>query len=347
MDAEAPHYEVSEIPLTEWSGSIPTRWWAHDDGRTSVSMRELQVNLPPSKVSFTLARSFGDYKLDYFYPSFIWNPLTVTPSPWASCRCGPTSPPNALDRTWFYPTPDGRRWVANAWIEPDGVTIDALPDLLPLSLPSDAEIDAERKEIQKYCDLGVPEERPRSLMLHDLAKSTKLMELVGDDEFAADFQMFVRHNDFRHVPTGMRIAFSSDDNGAWMLSVLRRYGEDWHDCELYPKSNSIENLGALEPLFRKAGYVVDAPPPIDEESRRSHLKQIATSIPRSIAEHILSRPDLSPVIQLAWAMGHFWSEEDGWMEPDLPLTSPEYQSLQGGHLAMAGEICKLIETGEL
>lgn len=340
--------ETTENPLTEWGGSIPAQWSAYDNGRVIVSMRDLEVSLPPAKVNFRLAHSFVDHQLDYFYPSFIWNPPIEPRAAWASCRCGPLSPPNASERSWFYPSPNGRRWVGKAWVEPTGVTFAPLDHLLPLDLPSDAEIASEEEKLRKIFRLEEGEPlnvRPHVLMLRDLAGSAKLMELVGGDAFAAEFRNFVFDTDFLHKPSGKLVDFSSDNNGAWMLSVLRRYGECLTDCE-YLNGSAKEYHTPLEQLFREVGYVV-YDPPVDEEARRDRLKRIGESIPRSILEHMLGRQHVPPTIQLAWAMGHFWSEDDGWTEPALPLSSEEYRSLKGGHFPDAAEIVDMIKAEEI
>jgi hypothetical protein len=348
LDAEKPNYDSPKIHLMEWGDPIAARWWNHDNGGTTASIGDLTVSVPPSKVRFQMARSFPGHKLDFFYPNFMWEPPTSPPSPWASCRCGPTRAANVADRPWFYPTPEGRRRVAHVWIEPTGVTIDPLENLLPLDLPSEAEVASETQELRKIFSLeeSAPlHVRPPSLMLHDLAESTELLELVGDDTFAADFQMFVRHNDFLHTPSGKMVDFSSDNKGAWMLCVLRRYGEIWQDCEIFGEANP-ENRSLLEQIFQDVGYVV-YDPPVAEGARRDLLMSIGATIPRSIVEYILSKPDVAPAIQLAWAMGHFWSEEHGWTEPELPLSSDQYRSLQGGHIPAAADILTMIEAGEI
>jgi hypothetical protein len=348
-NAEAPSYETKKAAPTQWGGSLHACWRKYDDGRAFVTPGELEVSLPPSRILFKFARSFGQHVLDYYYPGHIWDPPISPPSPWASCSCGYLSPPEATQRRWRYPTPDGRRWLANAWIEPAGITITPLPSLPPLKLPSDSEVEQEEHVLRKVFSLedGQPlHVRPHPLMLRDLGASAKLLDLVGEDAFAGAFESFVRHNEFLHEPTGQMVDFNSDNNGAWMLSVLRRYGEGWQDCEYLQNPKSIDFRATVEELFREAGYAVYTPPPVDEDARREDLKNVFRTMPASIGQLLLEKSHLSFVMAMAWAMGHFWSEDEGWTEPELPLSS-EYRSLVGGHLGAAGEIAKMIEADEI
>jgi hypothetical protein len=108
----------SETIQTGWGGPVPAQWSHYEDGRTLVSLGRLEVNLPPSRVSFNWVSSFPGHELDFFEPSFIWNPPISPPSQWASCRRASIAEADVLARSWFYPTPDGRRWVAHAWTNP-------------------------------------------------------------------------------------------------------------------------------------------------------------------------------------------------------------------------------------
>lgn len=349
-DEKAETGESREAPATEWGSSAQTRWSLYDDGRVVVSMCDLKVNLSPCTVGFKLTR-YGDRKLIQFFPDFIWEPPTVTPSPWALAR-GVKGAFNSRRRTWFYPTPEGRRLVANVWIEPTGVRVRSLDKLLPLELPSEAELTSDEQELRKIYGLeeAAPLHlRPHSRMLRDLANSAILMDLVGDDAFAAQFNRFILDNQFIHEPSGNIVEFSSDNNGAWMLSVLRRYGEIWQDCEVFRNAlpHQVDWSFTLKRLFQEVGYTIFACPPIDEEARRAQLKIIAHSIPCSIGEHVFNQSGVPLPVVLAWAMGHFWSEEEGWREPEFPLTSEKYRSLVGGHLPTALEVVKLIGVGEI
>ncbi len=340
----SPPSHLTNDATVDWFGDHPASWGGYPDGRSMVILSDFMVTCSPSKVRFRQAYSYAGRDLGFYYATHVENPPTEPFSKWASGGFGPVSPPNASERLWYYPTPDGRRWVGTFDIEPEGLTFNRSAELpLPI-LPTDDEIEAERAKIdeekQTHGDLW-----PLSQMQRDLAQSTELMNLVGQDSFAAEFQLFVRQGDFVHLKSGKLVRFTTDDNGAWMLSELRCYHEPWRECEMYPKEENPEVRETLVRLFAVAGY---APyeVAIDEQAYLANLQTIWETMPAKLKQEVVGEQDKVQALVLAWAIGEFWSQNDGW-NLSLHNVDTEEIHLKGGHLPDAIRIAQLVEEGQL
>lgn len=344
-EVNPPDYGTPREPV-RWFGDHPASWGGYPDGRTMVALRDFVIAYPPAIVRFRLATSNPVRELGFYYASHIENPPTEPTSTWASSGFGPLSPQNAKERLWYYPTPDGRRWVGSFDIEPDGLTFNRSNKLPPPCLPTDREIDAEDAEIQDDVKAhGRAAEWPLLRMTRDLGGSKELMELVGDDSFAAQFQLFFRDNDFVNLESGKQVHITSDDCGTWVLSDLRRYREPCQACEMYPKEESSEIREQLLRLFAEAGYA-PCEVAIDQVAHQAMLHTIWDTMPKKLQQAILGEQEKINVPTLAWAMGEFWSESNGWTLPG-PDNWPEEISLRGGHFADAIEIAQLMNEGQL
>lgn len=159
-------------------------------------------------------------------------------------------------RNWARPTSDNRWTLGTLLIEPTELTFVDAAGLLPLELPSEVEIAAAE------ADRMSEEERSRGdrhylSMLPDLAKSEELMSLVGDDRFSAQVQCFLADHEFRRKDTGGRIIFTSDRNYGVILSILRRYGENYMMYDSNWAAANPEDQTHVKALFEEVGYIIE------------------------------------------------------------------------------------------
>lgn len=319
----------------------PASWGGYPDGRTAVVLGDFEIAFETIRVRFGLARSFPRHRLGYFYPRFIKSPPTNPPSEWASIRCGGLSPPMANERLWYYPTPDGRRWVGTFHIEPNGVEFGRCSALPPPLLPTEDEVAAEAALIEQEKDVH-GDCWPRSQMIRDMATSDEFMDSIKEDKFAQQCRLFFLHNEFVHLNSGKRVRSTSDDEGAWILADLRCYRESLYD--VFPKEEDPAAVETIIRLFADVGYaplVVE----FDEAAHLATLKSIWETMPAKLKQNICDEQGKVNALVLAWAMGEFWSREGDWNLAPLPA-GDEFR-LQGGYLPDAIQIAKMVEEGRL
>ena len=125
-----------------------------------------------------------------------------------------------------------------------------------ISLPSPDEIAREQNAIDELnTKNGWKAQRTYLTMICDLAGNAEFMAKIQNDEFAAQVRLFLLHCfDLRHLPTDTEVEASRDDWGAWMLSVLRRYGEHWMECEFNGTVPVPEITADIETMLLQSGY---------------------------------------------------------------------------------------------
>jgi len=148
------------------------------------------------------------------------------------------------------------RWVLGKFsFEPDFCEFVDWPDLLPLKLPSDAEIE-EWWESHSMRREHYPNSIPYLCLMRDLSKNSTIMAEIGGDNFAAQFQCFLFKNDLQRISDGATVIYSSERNYGAILSTLRRYGEDY----MMYNTNWAEADPAMQDYIRElietAGYSV-------------------------------------------------------------------------------------------
>ena len=144
----APEFGIPQDTL-KWFDDHPASWGSYPDGRTTVILSDFMVAIDQSLVRFSFARSFSDHELGFYYAVYAANPPTQPASDWAATNCGPLASPDANERLWHYPTPDGRYWVGTFQIEPSGMQFSRLDELPPPILPTNSEVEAEKAEIAR------------------------------------------------------------------------------------------------------------------------------------------------------------------------------------------------------
>lgn len=340
---QPPEFVKLEKPM-RWFDDHPASWGGYSDGRTMVILGEFKIAIGRSNVHFHLARGYPGRELGFYYPHHIENPPTQPASKWASGGFGPLSTPDANERLWYYPTPDGRRWVGTFHIEPSELQFSRCETLPPPILPSESEIASEKAEIaeelETHGDLW-----PLSQMKRDLAQSDEFMELIREDQFAQQFRLFFLNNDVIHLQTGKRVRSTTDDDGAWILAELRCYREHWQECNNFPREG--EDPAARDKIIKLFSEVGYAPlvANFDEAAHLAALQSIWETMPGKLKQNICDEQGKVSAMTLAWAMGEFWSNKGGWNVHPLPA-GDEFR-LQGGHLPDAIQIAKMVEEGRL
>ncbi len=343
-DPQAPDFRVPKKPVS-WHDSHPASWEGYPDGRTLVILSDFEVAFEPAKVRFRFVRSFPGRELGFYYPEYIKNPPIEPACKWASGDFGPLSPPDAKDRIWHYPTPDGQRWVGTFYIEPDGLTFHRLSQLPPPILPSDSEIAAELTKIEEEKEWA-GNLWPLSQMQRDIAESDEFMELIRGDDFAQQFRLFFLNNDMAHLQSGKMVRTTTDDTGAWLLADLRCYRERWQQCDYYPGEG--EDSAARDTIVRLFAEVGYAPHMVEfnEQAYIDRLRAIWETMPSKVKREVLGEDGKVQALILAWAMGEFWSYEAGWFIASQDRSTDEFQ-LKGGHLPDAIKIAQMVKEGLL
>ncbi|MDJ0977308.1 MAG: hypothetical protein QNI87_02110 [Erythrobacter sp.] len=344
MDLPAPEYCIPEKPVS-WHGDHQASWDSYPDGRTFVKLSKFDVAFERAKVSFRFARSFLSHELGYYYPEFIDSPPIAPACKWAAGNFGARSSPNAEQRIWHYPTPDGRRWVGTFDIEPEGLTFHRLSELPPPFLPSDKEVAAELATIEEE-KKWAGDLWPLSQMQRDMAESDEFMELIRVDDFARQFRLFFMNNEMVHLRSGKRVRTTTDDTGAWLLADLRCYHERWQQCDHYPREG--EDPAARDTIVRLFAEVGYAPLEVefDGDAYLERLRSIWETMPLKVKRVVLAEDGKVQALVLAWAMGEFWSQENGWIT-ELQDGSSEEIRLRGGHIPDAIKIAQMVEEGLL
>lgn len=236
----------------KWEDPIPSRWSRYEDGRASAMLGTMRVRIGPSEVHF----QDNGWGPQFRYPSWASNVPshadTIPQTKYHGAPLGSVDPA----RNWARPAPDHRWTLGTLLVEPTELVFLDAGGLLPLELPSEAEIaTAERDRMNEGERLRG--EKHYLTMLPDLAKSKELMNRVGDDRFSAQVQRFLSDHDFIRKDTGARIFFTSERNYGAILSTLRRYGEG-HMMYNYnwAKGDPIEQ-DRLKVIFEEAGYIVE------------------------------------------------------------------------------------------
>lgn len=328
----------------KWLDDHPASWGGYPDGRTMVIVGDFKISIEGCNVCFRFAKSYPGRELGFYYAAHIESPPIQAASEWASSGFGPVAPPDADKRLWYYPTPDGRRWVGTFRIEPSGLEFRRSDELPPPILPSESEVEAEKVEIAKeekiHGDLW-----PMSQMVRDLAESDEFMERIKEDQFAQQFRLFFLNNDLIHLHSGKRVRSTTDDEGASILADLRRYREQWRAFDSLPQEGA--DSAACDTIIRLFASVGYAPLDIDfdESAHLSKLTTIWEAMPAKLKKTLLNAEGKVSAMMLAWAMGEFWSPEDGWKVHSLPAGDEIH--LKGGHILDALKIAEMVEEGQL
>lgn len=335
-----PQWDPLQPPL-KFHDDHPASWGGYPDGRVAVVLGPFEIAYETTKVRFELARSFPGQRLGYFHPRSMFNPPLSPPSEWASAGFGSLSPPEATERLWRYPTPDGRRWVGTLHIEPNLVKFRPCSALPPPRLPTESEVAAEAALIEQENDL-YGDLWPRSQMIRDLAMSADFMSAIKEDEFAKQCRFFFLNNELFHLNSGKKVRSTSDDEGGWILARLRCYCEYQYD--IFPRKEDPAAVATIVRLMAEVGYS-----PLvgnfDEAAHLAALQSIWETMPGKLKQNICDEQGKVNALTLAWAMGEFWSSEGGWNVHPLPA-GDEFH-LQGGHLPDAIQIVKMVEEGRL
>lgn len=341
---QPPTYSKPDKPVI-WCGNHPASWGGYPDGRTFVVLSDFKIAFEPARVHFRFARSFPGRKLGYYYPEYIDSPPIEPACQWAAGDFGPLFPPSANERIWHYPTPDGRRWVGTFEIEPEGLTFHRFSELPSPVLPSDKEIEAELAKIEEE-KKWAGDLWPLSQMQRDIAESDEFMDLIRGDEFAQQFRLFFLNNDMVHLPSGKTVRTTTDDTGAWLLADLRCYRERWQQCDYFPKKG--EESAARDTIIRLFAEVGYAPHMVefDEQAYIDRLRAIWETMPSKVKREVLGEDGKVQVIVLAWAVGEFWSYQNGWVIASQDASTEEIR-LKGGHIPDAVKIAQLVEDGLL
>lgn len=261
-----PDAEISEIapgsvhecgfgggaPAINWGDPIPSRWARYEDGRASAQLGRLRVRIGPSELLFR--DSFR--RPQFHYPSWAINvPSPARAISHVKYHGGPLGSIDAT-RSWARPAPDHRWALGTLLIESTELTFVDASGLLPLHLPSEAEVAAAEQDRMNEGE-RLRGERHYLSMISDLVKSEELMKRVGDDRFSAQVQRFLSDQSFRRKDTGARIFFTSDRNFGVILSILRRYGEDYmmYDCN-WAEGDPVEQA-RLKVIFEEVGCIIE------------------------------------------------------------------------------------------
>lgn len=102
-------------------------------------------------------------------------------------------------------------------------------------------------------------------------------------------------------------------------------------------------LPAVSTIMETRGYWIGDR--TADEVHQETLKSIWETMPAMLKQGICDEQGKVNALTLAWAMGEFWSSEDGWNVHPLPA-GDEFH-LQGGHLPDAIQIVKMVEEGRL
>lgn len=341
---QPPTYCSRSEPVS-WYGNHPASWGGYPDGRTFAIVSDFEIAYEAAKVRFRFARSFPGHELGYFYPEYIENPPIKPPCKSAAGNFGRLSSPDAKERIWHYPTPDGRRWVGTFEFEPDSLTFHPLSELPSPVLPSDEEVEVEIRKIDEEKEWA-GDLWPLSQLTRDLAGSEEFVDLIRTDEFAWQFRLFFLNNDMIHERSGRTVRTTTDDTGAWILADLRCYQERWQQCDFYPKEGEDPAVrDTILRLFAEVGYSPHADE-FDEQAYTDRLSAIWETMPSRLKQEVLGDDGKVQALVLAWAMGEFWSFDNGWVIASKNDTTDEIQ-LNGGHLPDAIQIAQMVEEGLL
>lgn len=212
-------------------------------------------------------------------------------------------------------------------------------------LPTDEEIEAELTEIEEEKQWA-GDLWPLSQMRRDIAISDEFMELITVSDFAQQFRLFFLNNDMVHLQSGKMVRTTTDDTGAWILADLRGFGEHWRQCEAGPKEG--EDSAARDTivrLFAEVGYVLSEVE-FDEDAYLERLWSVWETMPLKVKREVLGEDGKVQALVLAWAMGEFWSQENGWII-ELQGSSAEEIRLRGGHIPDAIKIAQMVKEGLL
>lgn len=244
-----------ESPIVDWGSASPCRWTRHDDGGASVQLGVMRVSLPVGQLLFDLVSRTA---WPYFEPTFahkvVLSDGVVGNAENMTSRGVLGMVPVIKDKVWRRRGP-ARRWIlGHLSVGPTGSRFIDASDLLPLTIPSREQIEAE--EMSRLS----PEERARGDVLYirlieALSQSQDLMDQVGDDAFAEQLQCFMSENELLRIDNGGKVVFTSDRNYGVILASLRRYGEPY---TMYNSSWAEPDAvvqAMIKRLFEAAGYL--------------------------------------------------------------------------------------------
>lgn len=254
--APVSHDFGHESPIVEWGEDLPSNWNRYDDGRLNVHLGTLRARCGDGLVYFRqFYRDANFYYPSYYLPSPSPDAWTRSPLSGRAEYMGYAWGSRGYALHWRTPTGDGRWRLGQLRIEPPHTRFEAQDALMPLILPTEEEIEAERRSYLYEGAFNRGDLHYETMMV-DLAGHRELMDLVGCDAFAAQVQRFMADHDLARARDGKLVYFGSDRNHGGILSVLRRYGETYMMYDSNWARGEPEAQRRIERMFAEAGYVI-------------------------------------------------------------------------------------------